>query len=142
MFAQKVRNEIRKEIGDSKFCIIIDESRNIKKEQMAIVIRFVDKHGFVQARFLELEHIKDTSKTLHKCISTVLSNHELSVADLRGQGYDSASNMQGEWNGSQAFFMNGIPYAYYVYCYWHINCNWLVLPLLEKYPRFMSFSKI
>ncbi|XP_056697704.1 uncharacterized protein [Spinacia oleracea] len=43
IFAQKVQNEIRKEIGDSKFCIIVDESRDVsKREQMAIVIRFVD----------------------------------------------------------------------------------------------------
>ena len=32
-FAQKVRKEICKEIGDSKFCIIIDESRDISKKE-------------------------------------------------------------------------------------------------------------
>ncbi|XP_057248129.1 uncharacterized protein LOC104902931 [Beta vulgaris subsp. vulgaris] len=48
VFAKKVQNEIRKEIGDSKFCIIIDESRDVsKREQMAIVIRFVNKDGIV-----------------------------------------------------------------------------------------------
>ena len=32
-FAQNVRKEIHKEIGDSKFCIIIDESRDISKKE-------------------------------------------------------------------------------------------------------------
>ena len=83
---------------------------------MAVVLRFVYKHGFVQERFLKLVHVKDTtSKTLNKCIFTVLSNHDLSVADLSGQVYDGVSNMRGEWNGLQALFMNDNPYAYYVH---------------------------
>ncbi|XP_028062902.1 uncharacterized protein LOC114266213 [Camellia sinensis] len=38
------KNAIREEIGDAKYCIIADEARDkSKKEQMAIVLRFVDK---------------------------------------------------------------------------------------------------
>ncbi|XP_048501318.1 uncharacterized protein LOC125497702 [Beta vulgaris subsp. vulgaris] len=121
VFAKKVQNEIRKEIGDSKFCIIIDESRDVsKREQMAIVIRFVNKDGIVQERFLDLVHVKDTSsRTLKDEITTVLFNHELNIKDLRGQGYDGASNMRGEWNGLQALFIDDCPYAYYVHCSAH-----------------------
>ncbi|XP_027915183.1 zinc finger MYM-type protein 1-like [Vigna unguiculata] len=47
IFSRKVRSHIREEIGDSKFCIIVDEARDeSKKEQMAIVLRFVDKDGY------------------------------------------------------------------------------------------------
>ena len=47
-----MRDAIRKEIGDSKFCIIVDEARDeFKREQMAIVLRFVDKDDFIQERF-------------------------------------------------------------------------------------------
>ncbi|XP_056699421.1 uncharacterized protein [Spinacia oleracea] len=121
VFADKVQKTIREEIGDSKFCIIVDESRDIsKREQMAIVIRFVDRNGFLLERFFELVHVKDTtSKTLKEEISIVLSNHELSIQNLRGQGYDGASNMRGEWNGLQALFMRDCPYAYYVHCLAH-----------------------
>ncbi|KAK3184809.1 hypothetical protein Dsin_032095 [Dipteronia sinensis] len=43
VFAIRVKNEILKEIRDAKFCIIVDEARvESKKEQMAIVLRFVD----------------------------------------------------------------------------------------------------
>jgi hypothetical protein len=48
IFSTKVKKAIRDEIGDVKFCIIVDEARDESiKEQMAIVLRFVDKNGFV-----------------------------------------------------------------------------------------------
>jgi hypothetical protein len=49
--AKRVRDAIREEIGDSKFCIIIDEARDeSKRKHMAIVLRFVDIDGFIQER--------------------------------------------------------------------------------------------
>jgi hypothetical protein len=43
IFARKVQKSIREEIGSSK-CIMVDEARDeSKKEQMAIVLRFVNK---------------------------------------------------------------------------------------------------
>ncbi|XP_017604620.1 uncharacterized protein LOC108451442 [Gossypium arboreum] len=46
IYAHRVRNVIREEIGDRKFSIIVDEARDkSKKEQMAIILRFVDKQG-------------------------------------------------------------------------------------------------
>lgn len=43
----------------------------------------------------------------------------LNVQNLRGQGYDGASNMRGEWNGLQALFLRDCPYAYYVHYFAH-----------------------
>ncbi|KAJ4746538.1 zinc finger MYM-type-like protein [Rhynchospora pubera] len=98
IFAEKVQTTIRGEIGTSKFCLIVDESRDeSKKEQMAIVLRFVDAQGFIRERFLDIVHVKDTAAlTLKNSICTVLSTNNLSVQDIRGQGYDGASNMRGE----------------------------------------------
>lgn len=120
-FAKKVQTTIRDEIGDSKFCLIVDESRDeSKKEQMSIVIRFVDKQGFIKERFLDLVHVKDTAAlTLKNAICNVLSDNNLSVQSIRGQGYDGASNMRGEWNGLQALILKECPYAYYVHCMAH-----------------------
>ncbi|XP_042414073.1 uncharacterized protein LOC122002799 [Zingiber officinale] len=57
----KVKNVIREEIGDAKFCIMVDEAQDeSKKEQMSIVLRFVDKDGYVQKRFFGVVHVKDT----------------------------------------------------------------------------------
>ena len=43
---------IRKEVGDASFCILVDEAQDeSKREQMAIVLRFVNKDGFLVERF-------------------------------------------------------------------------------------------
>lgn len=53
ILARKVRSYIREEISDSKFCIIVDEACDeSKREQMSIVLRFVDKDGILRERFL------------------------------------------------------------------------------------------
>ncbi|XP_059429354.1 uncharacterized protein LOC132163185 [Corylus avellana] len=121
IIANKVRDAIRKEIGDAKFCILVDEARDeSKREQMAIILRFVDKDGFIRERFFHIVHVKDTSaSTLKKEICVVLSRYNLQIENIRGQGYDGASNMRGEWNGLQALFVRDCPYAYYVHCMAH-----------------------
>ncbi|KAL7141989.1 hypothetical protein ABFS83_08G091900 [Erythranthe nasuta] len=49
IIATKVRTKIREDIGNSKFYILVDEARDeSKKEQMALVLRFVDKGGVLQ----------------------------------------------------------------------------------------------
>ena len=46
ILSRKVQRTIREEIGDSKFCIMVDEARDeSKKEQMALVLRFPDTEG-------------------------------------------------------------------------------------------------
>ena len=87
---------------------------------MALVIRFVDRSGFIWERFLDIVHVKNTTaSTLKKEIFFVLSHHNHDVQNIRGQGYDGASYMRGEWNGLQALFINDCPYAYYVHCLAH-----------------------
>jgi hypothetical protein len=59
MFAFKIRKHIRDEIGDSKFSILVDETCDVsKREQMALVLRFVDKGGILQERFFDLVHVR------------------------------------------------------------------------------------
>ncbi|KAG6646247.1 hypothetical protein CIPAW_08G180800 [Carya illinoinensis] len=89
IFANKVRNVIRKDIGDAKFCILVDKARDeSKREQMAIILRFIDKDGFIIERFFHIVH-----------------------------GYDGGSNMRGEWNELQTLFLKYCPYAYHLHCW-------------------------
>jgi hypothetical protein len=67
---------------------------------MTIVLRFVEKDGFTQERFFDIVHVKDTSAlTLKSKISDVVSQYCLDIQSIRGQWYDGASNMHGEWKG-------------------------------------------
>ena len=77
VFSTKVKEVIRDEIGDAKFCLIVDEACDESmKEQMAIVLKFVDNNGFVRERFFGLVHVFDTTAlTLKKGIYSVLSKH-------------------------------------------------------------------
>ena len=92
---------IIKHIGDALFAILVDESRDIAiKEQMAIVLRYVDKNGHVIEWFIGVEHVSSTTAlSLKVAIDKLFSRHGLSISRLQGQGYDGASNMQGEFNG-------------------------------------------
>ncbi|KAG6639849.1 hypothetical protein CIPAW_10G130700 [Carya illinoinensis] len=95
IFADKVRNVIREEIGDVKFCILIGEAWDeSKKEQMAIILRFVDNDGFIREPFFHIVHVKDTmALTLKNEIYVLLSRYDLQIENIRGQGYDGESNM-------------------------------------------------
>ncbi|XP_073133423.1 uncharacterized protein [Henckelia pumila] len=121
IIADTVRDKIREEIGDAKFCILVDESVDgSNKEQMAIILRYVDQNGFIRERFFEVVNVENTNAlTLKKEICNVLNQYNLSVENLRGQGYDGASNMRGEWNGLQALFLKDCLHAYYVHCFAH-----------------------
>ncbi|XP_074559177.1 uncharacterized protein LOC141815131 [Curcuma longa] len=92
----RVKNAIREEIGVAKYCIIVDEARDeSKREQMSIVLRFVDTNGFIQERFFGLVHVSDTTAlTLKDAIYSALAHYNLDVQNIRGQGYDGASNMR------------------------------------------------
>ncbi|XP_074580896.1 uncharacterized protein LOC141837381 [Curcuma longa] len=121
LYESKIQRFIRSEIGDEKYCLIVDESRDESaREQMCIILRFVDREGFVRERFFDIVHVKDTKAlTLKKEICKVLAHHNLSTQNIRGQGYDGASNMRGEWNGLQALFLEECHYAYYIHCFAH-----------------------
>ncbi|XP_074562492.1 uncharacterized protein LOC141819003 [Curcuma longa] len=139
-----VRKHIRDEIGDSKFSIIVDETCDVaKREQMALVLRFVDGAGVLQERFFDVIHVKNTKAiTLKDELCSVLRNHSLDIKNLRGQGYDGSSNMKGELNGLQALFLRECPYAYYVHCYAHRLQLALVAVSNDVVPVCQFFQKL
>ena len=94
IFASKVRNVIREKIGDAKFCIFVDEAWDeSKRKQMNNSLRFVDKNCFIKERFFHVVHVRDTTAlTLKKEICAILSHYNLHIENIRGQGYDRASN--------------------------------------------------
>lgn len=53
---------ILSELGDDLFSILVDESRDISvKEQMVILLRYVNKNGCIVERFLGVVHVGDTT---------------------------------------------------------------------------------
>ena len=105
--AIETTNIIIKEMGDVLFSILIDESRDISaNEQMVVVLRYMDKNGYVVERFIGIEHVTSTTSiSLKEALDRVFSRHELSMSRLHGQRYDGASKMQGEFNGLKALIL-------------------------------------
>ncbi|XP_038699623.1 zinc finger MYM-type protein 1-like [Tripterygium wilfordii] len=114
ILSTKVRNKIREEVGNARFCILVDEAKDASnREQMAI-----------------------------NQISQVVTRHNLRIRDLRGQGYDGASNMHGAWNGLQALFRSDCEYAYYVHCFAHCLQLALVAIVEKEILVWLLFSKL
>ncbi|KAM3357174.1 hypothetical protein P3S68_023888 [Capsicum galapagoense] len=109
------------DLNGAYFGVLVDESKDIShKEQMTLVLRYVDKKGEVVERFIGLVHVSDTSAcSLKKEIYSLLFDHSLSPSRMRGQGYDGASNMKGEINGLKTLIMKDSPSAYYIHYFAH-----------------------
>nr|XP_043615990.1 zinc finger MYM-type protein 1-like [Erigeron canadensis] len=80
-FEVEVLKSIFKDIGDDVFALLVDESSDVsKKEQMAIVLRYVDTHGLVKERFVGLVHVMETSSSsLKASIDEFFVKHNLSL---------------------------------------------------------------
>jgi hypothetical protein len=49
--------------------------------------------------FLDFSLLRVVQLALKETLLGMLSSHNLSISMIRGQGYDGASNMRGEFNG-------------------------------------------
>ncbi|XP_047253791.1 uncharacterized protein LOC124887906 [Capsicum annuum] len=91
--AKETLKVIIADLNGDYFGILVDESKDIShKEQMALVLRYVDKKGEVVERFIGLVHVSNTSAcSLKKEIYSLLADHSLGPSKIRGQGYDGAT---------------------------------------------------
>ncbi|ESR60034.1 hypothetical protein CICLE_v10017601mg [Citrus x clementina] len=119
--AIETTNAIIREMGDAFFSILVDESRDVSiKEQMAVVLRYVNISGQVVEHFIGIEQVgSTTAQSLKEAIDRLFSRHGLSMSRVRGQGYDGASNMQGEFNGLKTIILRENECAYYIHCFAH-----------------------
>ncbi|TVU21929.1 hypothetical protein EJB05_31600, partial [Eragrostis curvula] len=93
----------------------------------------------VVERFLGLQHVPDTtSNALKKALLQMLSRYGLVVARLRGQGYDGASNMRGQFNGLQKQIRDENPYAFYVHCFAH-QLQLVIVAVTSCWSSFSDF---
>jgi uncharacterized iron-regulated protein len=82
--ASKTLDAILKDLGELSFAILVDESCDISvKEQLAIVLHYVNKRGHVIQHFLGIAHVSNTTAAeLKKTIDSVLSRHNLNISRL------------------------------------------------------------
>ncbi|CAN6583365.1 unnamed protein product [Malus baccata var. baccata] len=112
---------ITKDMEGAFFSLLVDGARDSStKEQMAVVLRYVNKKGKAIEKFLGVQHVSSTtSSSLEEAIERLFATTNLSMSKLRGQGYDGASNMKGELNGLKTKILNKYPQAFYIHCFAH-----------------------
>ena len=152
-----VQNQICADVKKSGlYSILADETKDCsKREQMAIVLRFVDvKTGTIFERFLTyVEVVSLDVQGLSTYILDTLQHFGLDPTSIISQGYDGASVMSGKCSGVQQRIKEVAPQALYVHCYAHCLNVALVdttrsiteasdfFALMETLYVFMSSSK-
>ncbi|XP_048605727.1 zinc finger MYM-type protein 1-like [Brassica napus] len=137
---KEVRQAILEEIGHGVFDLLVDEFDDVShKEKMGVVFRFVDKRGAIKERFIGVVHVKETSSlTLKSAIDDLFARYGMSITKVRGQGYDGASNMRGEFNGLRSLVSKESSSAYYVHCFAH-QLQLVVVAVAKKHFDIADF---
>ena len=102
------------------YSIMADEVTSHNSEQMAICVRFVDSVNDIREEFLQFSRLaRITGKHIAEEIVKSLEDLGIPVEDMRGQGYDGASNMSSQRVGVQARIREKSPLATYIHCSGH-----------------------
>ena len=102
------------------YSIMADEVTSHNSEQMAICVRFVDSVNDIREEFLQFSRLaRIRGKHIAEEIVKSLEDLGIPVEDMRGQGYDGASNMSSQRVGVQARIREKSPLATYIHCSGH-----------------------
>ena len=114
-------SEIVGEIKAAKFySVLTDEVTSHNTEHLALCAWFVDSKNLVREEFLSFIQLdRITGKQIAEAIIAFLNETDITIADMRGQGYDGASNMSSSRAGVQARISEVAPKATYVHCSGH-----------------------
>ena len=135
---EEISENILSRVKQAKyFSILADEACDIStKEQMAIVLRYVDEEYNIREEFIRFVHCseglsgKDLSVVLLNCIQEL----NLDIMNCRGQGYDGAGSVSGYINGLSAILLRINPKALYVHCHSHrlnlVVCDSCRIPII------------
>lgn len=124
VIANWIQKKLLRELQDGSrvFSLIADESRDCSnKEQMPLIIRYVDESNKIQEMFLAFLECEQGSSG-ENVASLIVSNCQslgLNLQMCRGQGYDGASNMSGMMKGASSIIRSKFPKALYFHCASH-----------------------
>ncbi|XP_009603071.1 uncharacterized protein [Nicotiana tomentosiformis] len=113
--------EIMDDLNGDFFALLVDESCDVsRKDQLATVMRYVNRCGSMVEHFIGIVHVRNTTALcLKKAIVDYLAQHSLNLSYVHGQCYDGASNMQGDLRGLKTLIQQESKSAYFIYCFAH-----------------------
>ncbi|XP_035668943.1 52 kDa repressor of the inhibitor of the protein kinase-like [Branchiostoma floridae] len=112
---------ILEEINAAPFySIMADEVTSHNTELLAICARFVDSNNNIREDFLKFIQVdRITGRSIAEAILQFLRENGIPTRNMRGQGYDGASNMSSKSAGVQARIKEVAPQATYIHCNGH-----------------------
>ena len=122
IMAHHVLQKIMLSIHSSPFlCLMVDEATDVSnKEQLTIIIRWVDEDLNVFEDFVGLYHLMTTdAASIVAAIKDVLLRLQIPFSKLRGQCYDGCSTMAGTKAGVAARIQQEEAKAIFTHCYGH-----------------------
>ncbi|KAL8564207.1 hypothetical protein ACOMHN_017476 [Nucella lapillus] len=117
-----IRGQILAEVKSAKhFTLMADEATDAGNwEQLSVVLRFVDSKNAIREEFLAFLQCESiTGEALAHKILQCLNEWGLDASNIRGQGYDGASNMAGKFKGVKARILEDNEKALYFHCAAH-----------------------
>ncbi|XP_046851774.1 52 kDa repressor of the inhibitor of the protein kinase-like [Xenia sp. Carnegie-2017] len=122
-FGEVITEQIVNDIKVNRFfSIIADEAADSShREQMALILRFIDKNMDIREEFIAFLQCKWglSGENLAKLILDKLKDLGLPIEDCHGQGYDGAGAVAGCVKGLAAQILKLNSKALYTHCYSH-----------------------
>jgi hypothetical protein len=143
LLASAIKSEIIKKIKSAKYfsVILIVPLMQVKKEQMSLIIRYVDSssgHVRIEESFLGFLDVNNmTGQALFDVLENELKILDLDIDDVRGQGYNNGSNMKVKHQGVRRKFLDVNPRAFYSAC----GCYSLNLTLCDMATKTCGKAK-
>ncbi|KAK0134978.1 Zinc finger MYM-type protein 1 [Merluccius polli] len=136
------RTEIRKEMEVKIYSILVDETTDVSHcEQVSFVVRYVSEMD-VKERFLQVCNVSTTTgEEMEKTVLDLLQMNDLQIENMRGQGYDGAANMSGQYKGLQTRILQHNAKALYVHCYAHC-LNLVLVESAKSSLHFITFFNL
>jgi hypothetical protein len=106
-------------MGSRYYSIMADEATDISnKEQLSIVVRYVDNSKIIRESFLGFCHLSNgcTGVAIKNEILKEIKDFGLDINLCRGQGYDGAGAVAGIYNGTVALIRSEYNKAIFVHC--------------------------
>ena len=108
-----IQKSILEQIRKAKFfSIMVDEVTSHNTEVMPLCIRFIDSDKCKREEFIQFSTlVRATGEAIATQICSDLRKLDLDVKNIRGQGYDGASNMSSS-NTSSSTYPEGVLTSY------------------------------
>ncbi len=119
------------------FSIMADECQDISHEELSICFRWI-VNGRSEEHFLDILHIKSTdASTITETLLSFVSQKNLDITKLVGQGYDGAAVFSGRVNGVAKRMQVHSAHAVYIHC----TCHRLQLASLQAADSIIAIKK-